>query len=74
MAHKLAQRGSLDNEIINVFFCDGPEDLLEIPKANINLGSVAVVVEPFDMLMAKSNKEWVSITSTSSSSNNEDGE
>lgn len=66
MPYKLAQRGSLDNEITNVFYCDEPEDLEKIPTAEINLGSVAVVVDPFDMYIAKSNKQWKSLTGTSS--------
>lgn len=64
MSYKLAQRGSLDNEVINVFFCDEPQDLQQIPKADINLGSVAVVVDPFDMYMANSKKEWLSLAPT----------
>jgi len=65
MSYKLAQRGSLDYEVTNVFFCDEPEDLPKIPKADINLGSVAVVVDPFDMYIANSKKEWLSLTSSS---------
>ena len=74
MAYKMSKRGSLDNEITNEFFCDTPEDLSEIPEQDIVLGSVAVVIEPFDMLIANSNKEWISMNGTSSSSNEEDGE
>ena len=62
MAHKLAQRGSLDNEYTNVFYCDTIEDLNAIEQSEINLGSVAVVIEPFEMFIAKSNKTWVSLT------------
>ena len=65
MPYKLAQRGSLDNEHTNVFYCDEPVDLQKIPKADINLGSVAVVVDPFDMYIANSKKEWLSLTSSS---------
>lgn len=72
MSYKHTNRGSLDVEITNVFFCDEPEDLDKIPAKDINLGSVAVVVEPFDMLMANSKKEWISLAS--SDSNEEDGE
>jgi len=62
MAYKLAQRGSLDNEYTNVFYCDTIEDLNAIEQSEINLGSVAVVIEPFEMFIAKSNKTWVSLT------------
>ena len=71
MSYKFAQRGSLDNETTNVFYCDEPEDLEKIPTAEINLGSVAVVIDPFDMYIAKSNKSWKSLTGTS---NGEGGE
>ena len=64
MAYKMSKRGSLDNEITNEFFCDGPEDLTKIPTSQINLGSVAVVVDPFEMFIANSNKEWISLTPT----------
>ena len=66
MAYKMSKRGSLDNEITNEFFCDGPEDLARIPAAEINLGSVAVVVDPFEMYIANSEGEWISLTPTSS--------
>ena len=64
MSYKLAQHGSLDNEITNVFFCDEPEDLPKIPAKDINLGSVAVIVDPFEMYIANSKKAWISLTST----------
>ena len=67
MAYKLAQRGSLDNEYTNVFYCDTIEDLNAIEQSEINLGSVAVVIEPFEMFIAKSNKTWVSLTPSSDS-------
>lgn len=65
MAYKMTKRGSLDNEITNEFFCDNSTDLAAIPAAQINLGSVAVVVDPFEMFIANSNKEWISLTPTS---------
>ena len=61
MAYKFTNRGNLDVETTNVFMCDTPEDLANIPAKDINLGSVAVVIDPFDMLMAKSDKTWVSL-------------
>lgn len=65
MSYKMSKRGSLDNEITNEFFCDAPEDLAKIPSELINLGSVAVVVDPFEMYIANSNKEWLSLTPAS---------
>lgn len=61
MAYKYTNKGNLDVETTNVFMCDAPEDLAKIPAKDINLGSVAVVIDPFDMLMAKSDKTWVSL-------------
>lgn len=69
MSYKMTKRGSLDNETTNEFFCDRVEDLQNIPKAEINLGTVAVVVDPFEMFIADSNGEWISLTPTE-----EDGE
>lgn len=60
MPYKLFKRGSLDNEVTNQFFCDTAEDLNNIPPADINLGSVAVVLDPFEVFIANSNKEWIS--------------
>jgi len=45
MAYKMTKRGSLDNEITNEFFCDTTADLAKIPASQINLGSVAIVVD-----------------------------
>ena len=60
MPYKMTKRGSLDNEITNEFFCDTPEDLTKIPQSDINLGSVAIILDPIDVLIANSNKEWIS--------------
>lgn len=61
MAYKMSKCGSLDNEITNEFFCDTPSDLQNIPEEYIVLGSVAVVLNPFQMLIANSNKEWIDV-------------
>ncbi len=66
MAYKMTKRGSLDNEVTNEFICETPADLAAIPASEIVLGSVAVVIDPFDMLIAKGNKEWVSLAGGSS--------
>ena len=62
MSYKLTKRGSMDNETTNEFFCDASEDLSSIPTSQINLGSVAVVIDPFEVFIANSSKEWVSLT------------
>lgn len=74
MAYKMSKRGSLDNEVTNEFFCDGAEDLAAIPASQINLGSVAVVVDPFEMFIANSNKEWISLTPSESEEEEEEEE
>ena len=66
MSYKMTKRGSLDNEVTNEFFCDTPEDLEEIPQSLVNLGSVAVVLDPFEILIANSSGEWVSFGGNSS--------
>lgn len=62
MAYKMTKRGSLDNEITNEFFCDTTADLAKIPASQINLGSVAIVVDGMQVFIANSNKEWNSMT------------
>lgn len=74
MAYKMSKRGSLDNEVTNEFFCDSTEDLVAIPASQINLGSVAVVVDPFEMFIANSNKEWISLTPSESEEEEEEEE
>lgn len=64
MSYKMTKRGSMDNETVNEFFCDSTADLANIPASEINLGSVAVVVDPFEMFIANSNKTWISLTPT----------
>lgn len=66
MAYKMTKVGSLDNETSNEFFCDTVEDLNKIPANLINLGSVAVVIDDMEVFIANSNKEWISMTPTSS--------
>ena len=62
MAYKMTKRGSMDNETTNEFFCDTAADLAKIPASQINLGSVAVIVETMEIFIANSSKQWVSMT------------
>ena len=62
MAYKMTKRGSLDNETTNEFFCDTAADLTKIPASEINLGSIAVVVDGMEVYIANSSKQWVSMT------------
>ena len=57
MAYKMTKRGSIDNEVTNEFFCDTMEDLAKIPSRDINLGTVAVILEPtMQVFIANSKK------------------
>ena len=68
MAYKMSKRGSMDNETTNEFFCDTVADLANIPGKDINLGSVAVVLEGMRIYIANSNKEWLNFSATSDNS------
>lgn len=63
--YKMTKRGSLDNETTNEFFCDTQADLATIPSSQINLGSIAVIVENMEVYIANSKKQWISMTPTS---------
>ena len=62
MAYKMTKRGSLDNEVTNEFFCDTTEDLAKIPSNYTTLGSVAVVLDGFQIFIANSQGQWQSMT------------
>lgn len=75
MAHKMTRRGSLDNVITYEHYCDTVADLNDIPPSEINLGTIALVVEGtagLEVYMAKSDKTWVCIYGGASSSDEED--
>ena len=64
MAHKMTKRGSLDNNITFEHYCDTVADLAKIDPNEINLGTIALVVEGtagLEVYMAKSDKTWVLI-------------
>ena len=62
MAYKMTKKGSLDNETTKEFFCDTVDDLANIPSNQINLGTVAVILDPMQIFIANSNKEWKNMT------------
>ena len=68
MAHIMTKRGSIDNVITYEHICDSTADLENINPAEITLGSVAIVLltDGFEVYMANSKKEWISLGSTSS--------
>lgn len=71
MAYKMTKRGSIDNEVANEFFCDTMEDLAKIPSRDINLGTVAIVLEGMRVYIANSNKEWKNFGASGDSSASE---
>ncbi len=62
MAYKMTKKGSLDNETTNEFFCDTVDDLANIPSNQINLGTIAVILDPMQIFIANSSKEWKNMT------------
>lgn len=62
MAYKMTKRGALDNETTNEFFCDTTDDLANIPSSDVNLGSIAVVLDGMQVFIANSKKQWQSMT------------
>jgi hypothetical protein len=67
----MTKRGSLDNQITYEHYCDTKTDLENIPKNEITLGTVAVVLKDenneMGIYIADSNKEWNSFSSGGSS-------
>lgn len=77
MAHKMTRRGSLDNVITFEHYCDTVADLDNIDPSEINLGTIALVVEGtagLEVYMAKSDKTWVRIYGGANSSDEDEGE
>ena len=70
MANVMTKRGSLDNVVTYEHICDTTADLDNIDPNYITLGSVAVVLSgsagTFEVYMANSSKEWVSLMGASS--------
>lgn len=77
MAHKMTRRGSLDNVITFEHYCDTVADLENIPESEINLGTIALVVDGpagLAVYMAKSDKTWICIYGAASSNEEEEEE
>lgn len=77
MANKMTKRGSLDNNITFEHYCDTIADLAKIDPNEINLGTVALVVEGasggLEVYMAKSDKTWKLIYGGISNEEEEEG-
>ena len=61
----MTKRGTEDNCIIFEHYCDTTSDLNNIPKEQISLGSIAIILQgendDLEIYIANSNKEWISI-------------
>ena len=65
MAAKMTKRGSSDNEVTYEFMCDTSADLSSIDPKYMTMGSVAVIIDTFEVYIANSKKEWVGLNTTS---------
>lgn len=65
MATAMTKRGSADNVLTYEFMCDTAADLATIDPKYITLGSVAVVIDGFEVYIANSKKQWVGLNATS---------
>lgn len=67
MANIMTKRGQLDNVVTYEHFCDYTTDLQNIDPKYITLGSIAVVLHGdtgLEFYMADSEKQWVSLMSS----------
>lgn len=64
----MTKRGSLDNVVTYEHFCDTKADLANIPKEQITLGSVAIVLKDegnaIGVYIADSSKSWVAMSTS----------
>ena len=60
MSYKMIRQGTT-----NEFICESVDDLTNIPRDEINFGSMAVIMEGAQIYMANSKKQWVSFGLTS---------
>ncbi len=75
----MTKRGSLDNVVTYEHYCDTKADLNNIPKDQITLGSVAIVLQDenngMGIYIAGSDKQWNAFSTMSGgSSSGEDEE
>ena len=74
----MTKRGSFDNIITYEHYCDTKTDLANIPKSQITLGSVAIVLKDegneMGIYIANSNKEWISFSTGGSEGENNMGD
>lgn len=72
MANIMTKRGIKDNVVTYEHYCDNIADLQNIPQEQINLGSVAIIVNGesggIEVYIANSQKEWSMITTMNNGS------
>ena len=74
MAATMTKRGQQDNNITYEFICDTTADLNKIESKYTTMGSIAIVISGdsgFEVYMANSQKQWISIGSGGSSNSEE---
>lgn len=64
MAAIMTKRGSSDNEVTYEFMCDTSSDLATIDPRYITMGSVAIIIDGFEVYIANSKKQWVGLNTT----------
>ena len=72
---KMTKVGNQDNVLTYEHVCDTSADLATIDPQYINLGSIAIVLHGaagLELYMADSNKQWVSLIGSASSSDEEE--
>ena len=62
MAAVMTKRGNDDNVITYEFMCDSVADLNKIDPQYITMGSVAIVINDFEVYIANSSKQWVNMS------------
>ena len=67
----MTKRGSLDNVVTYEHYCDTKSDLNNIPKNQITLGSVAIILkdenDSMGIYIATSQKEWIEVSTSMNS-------
>ena len=62
MAAVMTKRGNDDNVITYEFMCDSVADLNKIDPQYVTMGSVAIIINDFEVYIANSSKQWVNMS------------
>lgn len=71
MASVMTKYGEQDNVITYEFMCDTVADLNKIDPEYTTMGSVAIVINDFEVYMANSQHKWINIGGGSSAEEDE---